>query len=59
MQNAVAMKLLNTLFSPNNTIYQPAGNERLYFIKSGVIGIYACSDYMKKFLKTVSNSLEK
>lgn len=59
MQNAVAMKLQHTLFSPNNTIYQPPGKERIYLIKSGLIGVYAATFHLKKQLKIISTDISK
>jgi len=61
MQLTVSTKLVHILYSPNDTVYQPPGKERLYFIKSGRIGVYAELDdykHKKKLLKTISNSLD-
>ncbi len=63
MQNSVASKLQNILFSPGEFIYQPEGKERIYIIKLGKIDVYSQRKNNKKgnrhILKTVKNNLEK
>lgn len=63
MQNSVAAKLQNILFTPGELIYQPEGKERIYIIKMGKIDIYSQKKGKKRrnqrILKTITTSLDK
>lgn len=40
-QRSIANKLVHRLFPPNDLIYQPLGNERIYVFKTGRVNVYA------------------
>jgi hypothetical protein len=60
-QRSIAKKITHILFSPNNIIYQPAGQERIYLIKTGSVNVYAERNGRKKgcnnILKVISCSV--
>ena len=63
MQNSVASKLHNILFSPGELVYQPDGKERIYIIKLGKIDVYSQRKGNRKgnkhVLKAIKSDLSK
>lgn len=58
MQNSVAFKLQNILFSPGEHIYQPEGKERIYIIKMGKVDVYSQRKGNKKGNKSVLRCIQ-